>query len=160
MSYLKTLHSLEAPIAAAGGKIIVVTAEPLEHLSETRKASGYEGLVIIDEANSLAKELKRRGLIDVAISEKKGYKEGMAQPAILVGRQIRGGDGMMTEEREVLEKWAIVPSAMNMGGAKDRPDLIQVWENVQAKLAGKPVVHKKYSLMGFFGTMAGKIFGR
>jgi hypothetical protein len=35
-----------------------------------------------------------------------------------------------------------------------------VWENVQAKLAGRPVVHKKYSLMGFFGTMAGKIFGR
>jgi hypothetical protein len=154
MSYLKTLHSLEAPIAATGGKIIAVTAEPVEHLSETRKATGYEGLVIIDETNSLARELKRRGLIDVAISERKGYKEGMAQPAILVGR-INGEGG-----REVLEKWAIVPSAMNLGGAKDRPDLVQVWENVQAKLAGKPVVHKKYSLMGFFGTMAGKIFGR
>jgi hypothetical protein len=162
MSYLQTLHNLEAPIAAAGGKIIAVTSEPIEHLSSTRKATGYEGLVIIDETNSLAKELKRRGLVDVAISEKKGYKEGMAQPAVLVGRlrQMKGGDGMMTEEREVLEKWAIVPSAMNMGGAKDRPDLVQVWENVQAKLAGRPVVHKKYSLMGFFGTMAGKIFGR
>jgi hypothetical protein len=158
MSYLKTLHTLEAPIAATGGKIIAVTAEPVEHLSETRKATGYEGLVIIDETNSLAKELKRRGLIDVAISERKGYKEGMAQPAILVGR-IKG-EGVAEGEREVLEKWAIVPSAMNLGGAKDRPDLVQVWENVQAKLAGKPVVHKKYSLMGFFGTMAGKIFGR
>jgi len=157
MSYLKTLHDLEAPIAAAGGKIIAVTAEPSEYLSGTRKATGYEGLVIIDETNSLAKELKRRGLIDVAISEKKGYKEGMAQPAILVGRQIKGGDGMV-EEREVLEKWAIVPSVMNLGGAKDRPDLLQVWENVQAKLAGKPVVHKKYSLLGVFGTIAGKIF--
>jgi hypothetical protein len=153
MSYLKTLHNLEGPIAAAGGKIIAVTAEPLEHLPSTRKATGYDGLVIIDEANSLAKELKRRGLVDVAISERKGYREGMAQPAILVGREGTG-------EREVLERWAIVPSKMNMGGAKDRPDLVQVWENVQAKLAGKPVVHEKYSLMGFFGTMAGKIFGR
>jgi hypothetical protein len=71
-----------------------------------------------------------------------------------------GGDGMMMEDREVLEKWAIVPSVMNLGGAKDRPDLVQVWENVQAKLAGMEVVHRKYSLMGFFGTMAGKIFGR
>jgi len=159
MSYLKTLHDLEAPITAAGGKIIAVTAEPAKHLSQTRKATGYEGLVIIDETNSLAKELKRRGLIDVAISGWKGYKEGMAQPAILVGRQINGGDGMM-EEREVLEKWAIVPSMMNLGGAKDRPDLLQVWENVQAKLAGKPVVHEKYSLMKFFSTMAGKIFGK
>jgi hypothetical protein len=157
MSYLRTLHNLSAPITAAGGAIIAVTAEPAEHLSATRKASGYEGLVIVDEMNSLAKELKRRGVIDVAISEKKGYKEGMAQPAILVGR-VRQIEGV--EEREVLEKWAIVPSVMNMGGAKDRPDLVQVWENVQAKLAGGPVVHEKYSLMGFFGTMAGKIFGR
>jgi hypothetical protein len=158
MTYLKTLNNLSAPIAAKGGAIIAVTAEPIEHLSSTRKATGYEGLVIIDETNSLAKELKRRGVIDVAVSERKGYKEGMAQPAILVARVK--GEGGGEEEREVLEKWAIVPSVMNMGGAKDRPDLVQVWENVQAKLAGKPVVHTKYSLMGFFGTMAGKIFGR
>jgi hypothetical protein len=151
MTYLRTLHALSAPISAAGGAIITVTSEPVEHLSETRKASGYEGLVIVDEMNSLAKELKRRGVIDVAISERKGYREGMAQPAIVVGRLREG-------EREVLEKWAIVPSLMNLGGMKDRPDLGQVWENVQAKLAGRPVVHRKYSLMGFFGTMAGKIF--
>jgi hypothetical protein len=94
MSYLQTLHNLSAPITAAGGKIIAVTSEPIEHLSSTRKATGYEGLVIVDETNSLAKELKRRGVIDVAISERKGYKEGMAQPAILVGRirQMVGGE--------------------------------------------------------------------
>jgi hypothetical protein len=156
MAYLKTLNSLEARIGAANGAILAVTAEPTEHLSATREASGYKGLLIVDEENSLAKELKRRGVIDVAISEKKGYAKGMAQPAVLVARQgSANGQG-----REILEKWAIVPSVMNLGGAKDRPDLVQVWENAQAKMAGKPVVHTKYSLMGFFGTMAGKVFGK
>jgi hypothetical protein len=83
MGYLKTLHTLSAQISSAGGKIIVVTAESAEFTSETRKATGYEGLIIVDEKNELANELKRRGLVDVAISEKKGYENGMAQPAIL-----------------------------------------------------------------------------
>jgi hypothetical protein len=78
----------------------------------------------------------------------------MAQPAILVGRETKGG------QREVLEKWAIVPSTMNLGGAKDRPDLVQVWENVQAKLAGKEAVHRKYNLQGAFATFVGYLFGK
>ena len=48
---------------------------------------------------------------------------------------------------------------MNLGGAKDRPDLTQVWENVQAKLAGKAVVHKKYAKTSFTGMVWGKVFG-
>lgn len=38
---------------------------------------------------------------------------------------------------------------MNLGGAKDRPDLNQVWENVLARLNGQPLVHKKYTLQSF-----------
>lgn len=48
------------------------------------------------------KYFRDKDLLDVAISEKKGYEHGMAQPAILV----IGRDG------EVLEKWAIVPSVV------------------------------------------------
>lgn len=48
---------------------------------------------------------------------------------------------------------------MNLGGAKDRPDLNQVWENVQAKLAGKSVVHNKYAKTSFTGMVWGKVFG-
>ena len=48
---------------------------------------------------------------------------------------------------------------MNLGGAKDRPDLKQIWDNVQAKLEGKPVVHEKYSLTTFMGMVCSKIFG-
>ena len=50
-------------------------------------------------------------------------------------------------------------SQMNLGGAKDRPDLNQVWENIQAKLEGKSVVHEKYAKTSVMGLIWGKIFG-
>ena len=52
-----------------------------------------------------------------------------------------------------------VNAQMNLGGAKDRPDLNQVWDNVQAKLAGRSVVHEKYATTSFMGMVWGKIFG-
>ena len=48
---------------------------------------------------------------------------------------------------------------MNLGGAKDRPDLKQIWENVQAKMDGKPMVHQKYATQTISGTVWGKMFG-
>jgi hypothetical protein len=48
---------------------------------------------------------------------------------------------------------------MNIGGAKDRPDLTQIWDNVQAKLKGGQPVHAKYSLLGPLGLLKQKIFG-
>lgn len=79
-----------------------MTAEPEKHLAATFKSTGYNGEAIVDPENILVKYFKGRDLLDVAISEKKGYEHGMAQPAILV----IGRDG------EVLEKWAIVPSVV------------------------------------------------
>jgi len=88
---------------------VIVTSETSEHLPATRKATGYEGLAIVDPSNSLATELKKRGLIDIAISKWNGYENGMAQPAILV---VRRSPEIGNEELEVLESWAIVPSLM------------------------------------------------
>jgi hypothetical protein len=82
---------------------VTVTAEAASELPAMRKASGYTGETIVDPENFLAKELKRRGLLDVAISDKKGYPHGMAQPAVLVLRK----DGT------VLFKWAIVPTLVS-----------------------------------------------
>lgn len=65
-------------------------------------ASGYTGETIIDTKNELARELKRRGLVDVAISERKGYDNGMAQPAVLV-----------IKDQTVLYHWAISPSRVS-----------------------------------------------
>ena len=48
---------------------------------------------------------------------------------------------------------------MNLRGAKDRPALNEVWENVAAQLEGKPQVHRNYSLQGASGVLKEKIFG-
>jgi peroxiredoxin len=149
VAYLKSLQSLLPTITAAGGKVIAITAEPEQHLESTRSSTGYNGDVIVDLENQIAAELKRRGKLSVAISSKAGYEHGMAQPAILV----------MQSDGTVLYDWAIVPSVMNLGGAKDRPDMKQVWENIEAKMDGKPEVHKKYNLQSFVTVIWGKIFG-
>lgn len=151
MDYLKTLHNLEPRITAAGGSIIAVTAETEDHVAETRAATGLTSPILADTNNTLATYLKEQKLLDIAISEKKGYAHGMAQPGVLA---IKGkGDGT------VLEKWAIVPAAGNLGGAKNRPELEQIWQNVEAKLQGKKAVHQKYAVQGFFHVLKGKFFG-
>ena len=48
---------------------------------------------------------------------------------------------------------------MNLHGAKDRPDLTQIWDNVQAKLKGRRAVHTTYSLLGPLSLLKRKIFG-
>jgi peroxiredoxin len=55
----------------------------------------------VDPENVLVEDLKKRNLVNVAISDMKlrEYKHGMAQPAVLVIQQ----DGT------VLYSWAIVP---------------------------------------------------
>ncbi|KAI1329000.1 hypothetical protein F5Y16DRAFT_367146 [Xylariaceae sp. FL0255] len=147
--YLHTLEQLQKAVAAEGGKVLAITAESGEHLQAKRDASGYTGEVIVDTENKIAAELRLRKLLDVAITEKKGYPHGMAQPAFITH----------DSERKIYDSWAIVPSVMNLGGAKDRPDLKQVWDNVEAQLHGRPKVHQKYSLQTFTRMILKKLFG-
>ena len=104
MSYLTTLSRLLPQIASAGGKVLIVTAEPGEdNLAATRKAANnYAGEAVVDPEHKLANYLRERDLLDVAVTEKGGYVKGVAQPAILVVKR----DG------EVLEQWAIKPSTV------------------------------------------------
>lgn len=85
-----------------GGVPIIATAETAEYLDSTRASTGYDGEVIIDPQNLLAAELKSRGLLEVAITERKGYEHGLAQPAVLV----------IQSDGTVLQRWAIIPSAV------------------------------------------------
>jgi hypothetical protein len=48
---------------------------------------------------------------------------------------------------------------MNIGGAKDRPSLVQIWEDVQLKLGGKDVHRRSYSKQSFMKVMGAKIMG-
>lgn len=111
-----------------------------------RKVTGYSGDAIVDTKNTLVQFVKERYELEIAVSEKDGYENGMAQPAVLVLRGEEEEDPMKGEGA-VLEKWAIVPSTMNLGGASDRPDLEQVWDNVRAKIDGRGVVHGAYKTM-------------
>jgi hypothetical protein len=47
---------------------------------------------------------------------------------------------------------------MNIGGAKDRPRLDEVWADVEAGLSGQ-AMHKKYSTTTFFGMLYEMVFG-
>ncbi len=113
MSYLKTLQTLLPSIGAAGGKVLIVTAEPAAHLPATRAAANYVGEAVVDPSHKLATLLREKGLLDVAVTKKAGYEFGMAQPAVLVLK----GKG----SEEVLEKWAIVPSAVCVGFISSSP---------------------------------------
>lgn len=93
-------YELTSKISAAGGKTVIVTAEAPEHLDAFQKSTGYRETAIVDPENALSKELKTRGLLDIAISEKSGYPNGMAQPGVLV----------IKKDGTVLYNWAIVPS--------------------------------------------------
>ena len=48
---------------------------------------------------------------------------------------------------------------MNLKGAKDRPDLKQIWDNVDAKMHDQPMVHKDYHITTIAGFLKAKIFG-
>ena len=49
---------------------------------------------------------------------------------------------------------------MNLGGAKDRPSLQEVWENAEADMAGKKPVHETIPLLSFVQGMKQMIFGK
>jgi hypothetical protein len=97
------LESLSPSIVAAGGKPLIITAEPEVHLKATRDSTGYTGDAIVDTENILVEDFKKRSWVDIAITSQKGYEHGMAQPAVLA----------VTRDGTVLESWAIVPSMVS-----------------------------------------------
>lgn len=71
ISYFKQPQALTGSITASRGTPLVVTAEPASELLVTRSASGYSGKTIVDPVNVLIRHLQARGVLDVAVSDKK-----------------------------------------------------------------------------------------
>lgn len=46
---------------------------------------------------------------------------------------------------------------MNLGGAKDRPSLAEIWEDAQQRLDGKEVKRHSYTKQSFFGVIGKKL---
>ncbi|KAK3294167.1 uncharacterized protein B0H64DRAFT_181107 [Chaetomium fimeti] len=156
IAYLKELVAISDEVKAAGGVIAAATAEAPKHLDKVRSSAGFSDKVIVDPENSLAKHLKNKELLDVVISDSqlyrlRGYKHGMAQPALLV----------LKNDGTVLQRWAIVPSLMNIGGATDRPVVAEVWKNVEKQLQGEDVVTKQeYTTTGVLHPFRRKASGK
>jgi len=87
-----------------------------------------------DIPHTLRNYLSEQGWIDIVITDAKKepdvykaikeYEFGVAQPGVLC----------IKPDKTVLYSWAIIPSKMNLGGAKDRPLPKDIWAEVQKKL--------------------------
>ncbi|KAK4496643.1 hypothetical protein PRZ48_012625 [Zasmidium cellare] len=151
LNYIKSLATLVPSIKAAGGQPIIITAEDNpSSLDIVREKTGYKDAAISDPCHDLVNDLRRKTLIDLAITDRKGYPHGMVQPGVLV----------LGREGEVLYSWAIRPSLSNLGGAKDRPLLEEVWRDVEAVVQGREkVVKGVYGKQTFFQGIGMKLFG-
>lgn len=114
-------------IRTKSGKLVALTAQSESGADEARATGqlGYD--VVSDPSNELARHF------GVAITPKAQsplaehpteYPQGMAQPAVIA----------LGNQGEVLSRWAIDPSEMNLGGASDRPLPVDLLEVINAKL--------------------------
>lgn len=123
--YLRDFNSHLDTIKGLGGTVVGITAQAG---NQSVANNGLNFDVIVDEENSEAKKY------DIFITPKEqtplkdvdgAYPNGMVQPGVV----IEDADG------NVLYRWAIVPSEMNLGGASDRPlvsDIVAGLEHILA----------------------------
>ncbi|KAF2484525.1 hypothetical protein BDY17DRAFT_295813 [Neohortaea acidophila] len=150
ISWIKDLQRLVPEIQQKRGTAVIVTAEEEKFLTDVLAKTKFSGKTITDPDTSLVKELKSRNLVSVAITDRGGYPHGMIQPAVLV----------VNKEGKVIYQWAIQPSMMNLGGAKDRVSLQEVWEDVQGILTGdKTSMRTHFSRQSLSAGLKQKMFG-
>lgn len=79
---------------------MTVTAEDASHVETMRAQTGFTGEMLADPENTIAAELQKHHHFTPAITPKKGYPHGMAQPAVIV----------IEKDETVLYSWAIAPA--------------------------------------------------
>jgi peroxiredoxin len=104
-AYLKDLQSIAGSIEAAHGIAVTITSEGPDFLPTMRSQTGFRGEMIADPENTIATKMKASRDLSIAISEKKGYSHGMAQPAVIV----------LKKDGTVLYQWAIMPGLVREG---------------------------------------------
>ena len=73
-----------------------------------RSASGFNCEALVDTEHHLANKLREEALLDVAVTSKAGYSNGMAQPAVLV----------IKKDRTTIFRWECVPSTVSCAVAR------------------------------------------
>eukprot|EP01062_Namystynia_karyoxenos_P067595 TRINITY_DN61592_c0_g1_i1.p3 TRINITY_DN61592_c0_g1~~TRINITY_DN61592_c0_g1_i1.p3 ORF type:complete len:168 (+),score=45.82 TRINITY_DN61592_c0_g1_i1:257-760(+) len=121
---------------AAGVDLYGLTSEPQEVVDATAKEWELDFPLIGRLTNELPRHLASTGVVPVVVTmpdevhhpklgDRKRYPHGAVQPALFFVRH---------SDRAVVFRWAIQPATMNMGGAKDRPQVPAVWQAVRSAL--------------------------
>ena len=129
-------------MSSHGVELYGVTAETQESADATMTQWGVKVPLIGDLSNTIAKQTKEAYvpplIITMAeeqsfhpkIGSRKRYPNGAVQPAVLF---------LSLNEAPVkpttLFAWAVKPTVTTMGGAIGRPDIVEVWELIQKKIA-------------------------
>ncbi|XP_062518172.1 uncharacterized protein LOC134193352 [Corticium candelabrum] len=125
-----------------------VTAQPQEEADKAVTQLRLHYKTYGDPDHKLATHLKDKGLLDVIIARQgdsrhpkvKDYKDGMAQPAVVV----------VNREGAVLYSFIVTPGLSNAYGATGRPNPKEVCQLIQAKLSGSTENVKMPSKYGVF----------
>lgn len=128
-AYLRELdRALLDRVTAVGGAMVGVTSQSAEAAARTHRAWSLRYPLSSEPENTLAQRF------GVAITPKEQtplsehpteYPHGMSQPAVIA----------LNAAGDVLYRWAIDPSTMNLGGATDRPLPDEVWAAIEAAQA-------------------------
>ena len=116
-------------VRALGGEVVAYTAQA-GNQSKSNNNLRFE--VVVDEENT---EARRHDIFitpkaESPLADVQGvYPNGMVQPGIVV--EDTSG--------RVLFRWAIIPSEMNIGGAKDRPLVSEIVGALENILSGGPI---------------------
>lgn len=105
---------IASSVRSAQGVPIAITSQVPNMLSTMRTQTNFSGEMIADPTNSIAAELKRKYNFSPAISEKKDYEHGMAQPAVFV----------LKRDGTVLHQWAIAPGMVSLATPRNQSTLV------------------------------------
>eukprot|EP01130_Rhizamoeba_saxonica_P015561 TRINITY_DN7021_c0_g1_i2.p1 TRINITY_DN7021_c0_g1~~TRINITY_DN7021_c0_g1_i2.p1 ORF type:complete len:427 (+),score=88.47 TRINITY_DN7021_c0_g1_i2:45-1325(+) len=117
-SYMKSWNRFLSEIKELGGIMYGLTSQTQYEADQARSRWGLEYDVIGDPNNTLARTM------NVHISSKSDYPEGMAQSSVTV----------VNERNEVIYTWKSIPTISNLGGATNRPSPQIVLKTLRKKL--------------------------
>lgn len=125
-AYLRDFNSHLDQVASLGGKIVGITSQK-GNQSAVNNDLGFDIRVDEDNVEALKYGIFITPKEETPLKDVEGmYPGGMVQPGVV----IEDADG------EVLYRWAIVPSEMNLGGASDRPLVTDILAALETILAG------------------------
>eukprot|EP01065_Artemidia_motanka_P041840 TRINITY_DN5483_c0_g1_i1.p1 TRINITY_DN5483_c0_g1~~TRINITY_DN5483_c0_g1_i1.p1 ORF type:complete len:161 (+),score=41.97 TRINITY_DN5483_c0_g1_i1:265-747(+) len=115
------------------------TSEPQSEADKAKANWKIDYDIIGRPENELPAWLSGQGLCKVVVTlphetrhprigNAKAYPHGAAQPALVFVR---------SQDMVPVFTWAVVPAMMNIGGAKDRPVVSEVWERVKPMLKAR-----------------------